>query len=338
MEQEVYRIIESKFFDYDWYTTSIGKNKEYWSKEDAAEHYLKKGWKMGFDPSEKFSTKEYLMINPDVKRAEENPLHHYERVKSREKRMFKIGENTLKRLGGEYPGLICSNIGIAGKGKLEIETPVRIKTSTFGITNTMKIGAFSYIERNCIFNNVETIGRMCYIASGTVVWNGNQGINTLSINPIFTGGISDFLQYTILEQEDLKRNLLGIKDSIKKENKIRIGNDVRIGNGAKIAMGVTIGDGAIIGPGTVITKDVPPYAVVMGNPGEVVKYRFQDFTIKKLLKIRWWEYGPNILSGVDYSNIEETIKIVEERIENGFQKYRTPVFETDKTLQMRRIL
>lgn len=53
--------------------------------------------------------------------------------------------------------------------------------------------------------------------------------------------------------------------------------------------GVTIGDRAIIGCNTIITKDVPPYAVVVGNPSKIVKYRFEKEVIDKLLYIKWWD-------------------------------------------------
>lgn len=69
-----------------------------------------------------------------------------------------------------------------------------------------------------------------------------------------------------------------------------IGNDVWIGHGAKILSGVNIGDGAIIGAHAVVSKDVPPFAVVIGNPGKVRRYRFTKEQIKKLLEIRWWEW------------------------------------------------
>ena len=66
---------------------------------------------------------------------------------------------------------------------------------------------------------------------------------------------------------------------------ITIGNDVWIGEHAAILEGVTIGDGAIIGAHAVVAKDVPPYGVVVGNPGKVIKYRFSQDIIDKLLQI-----------------------------------------------------
>ena len=71
---------------------------------------------------------------------------------------------------------------------------------------------------------------------------------------------------------------------------IVIENDVWIGATSTIMSGVTIHNGAVIGAGTTVTKDVPPYAIVVGNPGKVIKYRFDEDQIKALLNIKWWEW------------------------------------------------
>lgn len=71
---------------------------------------------------------------------------------------------------------------------------------------------------------------------------------------------------------------------------VRVGNDVWVAHGATILSGVTVGDGAVIGAHSVVTKDVPPYAVVAGNPAKVVKYRFEPQVVERLLLIRWWDW------------------------------------------------
>jgi acetyltransferase-like isoleucine patch superfamily enzyme len=68
-----------------------------------------------------------------------------------------------------------------------------------------------------------------------------------------------------------------------------VGNDVWIGYGATIIGPATIGDGAIIGASALVIGDVPPYAVVGGVPAKVLKYRFQEGEIQKLLSVKWWE-------------------------------------------------
>ncbi len=71
---------------------------------------------------------------------------------------------------------------------------------------------------------------------------------------------------------------------------IIVGNDVWFGYGSLTKNGVTIGDGSIIATGAVVVKDVPPYAIVAGNPGKVVKMRFDSKTIQRLLQIAWWDW------------------------------------------------
>ena len=74
------------------------------------------------------------------------------------------------------------------------------------------------------------------------------------------------------------------------KGQINIGNDVWIGVSSYILNGVTIGDGAIVAAYSIVTKDVPPYALVAGNPAQIKKYRFSPEIIRKLLKIKWWDW------------------------------------------------
>ena len=94
-----------------------------------------------------------------------------------------------------------------------------------------------------------------------------------------------------------------------------VGNDVWIGLEATIMAGVKIGDGAIIGAKSVVTKDVPPYTIVGGNPAKVIKKRFDLETTQQLLKIQWWnwsiekiEANYNIITG---DNLEELMALDE---------------------------
>lgn len=91
---------------------------------------------------------------------------------------------------------------------------------------------------------------------------------------------------------------------------INVGNDVWIGRDVTVMDGVTIGDGAIIGMKTVVAKDVPPYAVFVGNPGVVKKFRFTQDQINELLKIKWWEWPEEVIAErvPDFRDIETFIQ------------------------------
>jgi len=78
-----------------------------------------------------------------------------------------------------------------------------------------------------------------------------------------------------------------------------IGNDVWIGQGARILPGAEIGDGVIIGAGAVVGGRVPPYRVVTGNPGRVLRQRFPDGVIAQLIKIAWWDWPIDRILGYE---------------------------------------
>ena len=88
------------------------------------------------------------------------------------------------------------------------------------------------------------------------------------------------------------------------KGKIIIGNDVWIGESVTLLSGVHIKDGAIIGARSVIGKDVPAYAIVVGNPAQIIKYRFDPSIIEKLLKIKWWEW--------DKDDIEDNLELMKD--------------------------
>jgi hypothetical protein len=80
------------------------------------------------------------------------------------------------------------------------------------------------------------------------------------------------------------------------QDRITIGSNVWVGRNAVLLGGVSVGHGAIIGAYAVVTKDVQPYAIVGGNPAQVIRYRFDQTTITRLLALRWWEWDDEIIS------------------------------------------
>ncbi|MGB3209077.1 MAG: CatB-related O-acetyltransferase [Desulforhopalus sp.] len=90
-----------------------------------------------------------------------------------------------------------------------------------------------------------------------------------------------------------------------------IGNDVWLCYGARILSGTTIGDGAVIGMNAVVTKDIPPYAVVVGNPAKIIRYRFKPEIIEKLLSIKWWAWPHDkVLKAAPYLANEDIDKFI----------------------------
>ena len=121
------------------------------------------------------------------------------------------------------------------------------------------------------------IGKFCQIAAGVeFVMNGaNHQMNAVSTFPFYT-----------LEGWNMKPPAAG--DMPFKGDTV-IGNDVWIGQNATILPGVHIGDGAIIGANSVVGSNVEPYAVVVGNPAETIRYRFDKDLTELLLKFKWWD-------------------------------------------------
>ena len=123
------------------------------------------------------------------------------------------------------------------------------------------------------------IGKFCSIAcSAKFIFNcANHTLSSLSS---YTFPL--FFEEWGLEKKDVAR-------AWDNKGNITLGNDVWVGFEAVILSGVTIGDGAIIGARAVVTKDVEPYTIVGGVPARVIRRRFDDETIEKLLRFRWWD-------------------------------------------------
>jgi acetyltransferase-like isoleucine patch superfamily enzyme len=88
------------------------------------------------------------------------------------------------------------------------------------------------------------------------------------------------------------RNVLGrsFEEEVVSHGPTVIGHDVWIGAGVHVLAGATIGTGAIVGAGSVVTGDIPPYAVAVGSPAAVIRYRFDDELIERLLASQWWTW------------------------------------------------
>jgi virginiamycin A acetyltransferase len=186
--------------------------------------------------------------------------------------------------------------------------PIKGVTRTVYLKNIIKnpqiiVGDYTYYDDIENVNNFEKnvlylfdfikdrliIGKFCQIATGVrFIMNGaNHAMNGFSTYPfkVFGGEWAD------------KDSM----DTLSKGDTI-IGNDVWIGNSATIMQGIEIGDGAIIGTNSLVTKNVPPYTIVGGNPAKVIRKRFDDTTTELLISLKWWDW--------DVQKITDNLQII----------------------------
>lgn len=124
---------------------------------------------------------------------------------------------------------------------------------------------------------IESIGSFCSFAVGCRVVPEHPMNMVTTSRVVFSGAESWWPEFT------------GKTMSIE-EKKTTIGNDVWLGANVLIKAGINIGDGAIIGAGAVVTKDIPDYAIAVGVPAKIIKYRFEPEQIERLKRIAWWDW------------------------------------------------
>lgn len=226
-----------------------------------------------------------------------------------------------------------AEFGYHGGRTTTIESPARFDTGKYDLSF---FGAFSFISFNTFAR--ARIGRFCSIASDCSIGAGEHDFSCISASITFELNKGDRFNYfnTLMDNgdyiekiRDKKRQSLEFRGTGRCFRSTIIGNDVWIGTGAIILHGVTIGDGAVVASGAVVTKDVLPYAIVGGVPAKIIKYRFSDNLCERMLKTNWWEYGPDIVKGLDYTNPELIIDTIEERIALGYKKYECDKYIID---------
>lgn len=142
----------------------------------------------------------------------------------------------------------------------------------------VEMGDYSYVVHDAQIIYA-TIGRFCSIASHTRINPGNHPLERVALSH-FTYRAS---AYGLGEDE------AGFFDW-RRSHRVTLGHDVWLGHGAIVLPGVSIGTGAAIGAGAVVTKDIPPFAVAVGNPARVIRFRFPEEVRAALLRIAWWDW------------------------------------------------
>jgi acetyltransferase-like isoleucine patch superfamily enzyme len=176
------------------------------------------------------------------------------------------------------------------------------------ILNDVIIGKGTYVASKASISNT-IIGKFCSIGPNFVCGWGAHPINGISTSPAF---------YSTRMQTGFTFSSF---NKIEERKRITIGNDVFIGMNVTILDGINIGDGAVIGAGAVVSKDIPPYAVAIGCPIKIVKYRFSKEVINSLIESRWWDQSEEVLREVE-KNFFEVEKFLE--FQNNRQKKAHP--------------
>lgn len=181
-----------------------------------------------------------------------------------------------------------------------------------------RLGAFSYVNGLNTTSLYDTgIGRYCSIAEAAVIGPYEHPTDGLTTHTFAFSGPDQFPaffrfpEYGRLAAEQSRRVEIN-------QQQTEIGHDVWVGSGAFIRRGVRIGDGAIIAAHAVVTRDVPPYAIVVGTPARVLRLRFDEDIVERLLKLQWWRYdlAPH-KTDLDYSRIEAALEGLEQRLADG---------------------
>ena len=180
--------------------------------------------------------------------------------------------------------------------------------------HAFSLGAFSYAVSGYYF--FTKIGRYTSIGESVQVGRGSHPVRWASTSPVFYQRHQDVLDSAIPEARNFRPSAPYISP-----NATVIGNDVYIGHGAFISQGVTIGDGAVVGAHAVVTRDVPDYAVVVGNPATIIKFRFSSKVIDRMRRVEWWRYAFWDLEGAPVDEPEKFLDFVELKIVAGMEVY-----------------
>lgn len=186
--------------------------------------------------------------------------------------------------------LVCSEKANTKMGRFAIVYPPYF-------LHDVKLGDYSYIAKNCSISHC-TVGKFCSIGPNFCCGLGIHPTNGISTAPMF---------YSSVKQNG---TTFCNENKVAEAKQTVIGNDVFIGANVTVLDGVKIADGAVIGAGAVVVEDIPPYAVAVGVPAQVVKYRFDEATIKALIEKKWWDGDGKELKQVEkyFLDVEAFLK------------------------------
>jgi acetyltransferase-like isoleucine patch superfamily enzyme len=213
----------------------------------------------------------------------------------------------LDEVALRLPGLRRTNHLAAGS---RIEAPTSI-ISTVPPSAFLDVGAFCNLSGGTI-NNVR-FGRYCSVASGVVIGPHEHPTDWLTTSrAAYYPEVNGWNR--LMAGDRLGQVAAGARPFRDSCPITTIGPDVWIGQGAFLKAGITVGAGAIIGARATVLCDVPPYAIVVGTPGRVLRRRFPDAVVERLLAIEWWRFSIYDLFAAPMDSIEAALDVIEDLI------------------------
>ncbi|AYD00166.1 CatB-related O-acetyltransferase [Neorhizobium sp. NCHU2750] len=216
--------------------------------------------------------------------------------------------------------------------RLEVKTEVTMEpyTGLYGGPYVPSIGGLAYSGFSSIgllsyayspLPEPMTIGRYCSISSGLTILDSYHPLDLVTTS-IITFRDKNVLCRDFTSEDEVSRYNWDVYGNRPFPT---LGHDVWIGRDCTLQMGITIGTGAVIAANSLVTKDVPPFAIVGGNPARIIRYRFDEETISRLLASEWWTYHPKILSGIGFNNIPHFLEEIALRKDDKTAKLTLPV-------------
>jgi acetyltransferase-like isoleucine patch superfamily enzyme len=157
----------------------------------------------------------------------------------------------------------------------KVHATSKLESGTSFYRSTME--RHSFCGYDCEISNAD-IGSFVSIANGVIIGGGQHPMHWVGMSPVFYEGRDSVKAKFSTHKRETPRRVV-------------IGHDVWIGRSAIILAGIEIGNGAVVGAGAVVTKNVPPYAIVAGNPARIIRNRFNAEVVAKLMNSKWWEFG-----------------------------------------------
>lgn len=170
--------------------------------------------------------------------------------------------------------------------------------SSSSLEHVHHMGAFSIIRSGASIHSLK-LGRFCAVGANFVCAPPEHRMDWIGSSSVF---LKEYGWASAPEHYSLPRPTAGFTI-----REVTMGSDVWVGRDVYVKGGITIGHGAVIAAKSVVTKDVPPYAIVGGNPARIIRYRFDEKTIADLLQLRWWDLDPVWMKQVDPASVPDVI-------------------------------